>query len=744
MTKELEPSLAVWLNNKDGWEPVPTHVLKTLWKKEGSRSLCNLLLQDVFRLSDSEYRAVVQSIDGSRSLPGSYQSNHEPGSYVLAIELPRSTIGKVVGGLVGGALAVGGGMYIHKNKEAIIKAIKSIHIKPQPSETQRTELHYELEDKLAASQDEIESETVGLQAKLTESQAKHASEMAALRAKLTESQVEHALEKEALQAQLEALQAQREELEGTLESKQGEIQSQIASLLAKESELQHLLATNVQLQAELQLENAKQGDLETFELEAQLRERFAQMQASLLQNIESRERKLGLAEQEQSELRERASKLAEELAQTKATIHEKTAMFDVDTLVYVERIAELEGEQKATSKEMETLKKWIEDQRTLRLDINDLELRLEAIRGVARKEQAELEAFVNRDASAAVELARKLNATETKNSQSEAELGALRAELGRPREYSQAATDESKSSRGEDILEQDDISDYTIEALFRDTKNISQLCTRIIKLNKKQINLKSDCPLPVDFFTDQFMIDIAQCKKEGPLPFLNFTNLFIDARTTAKGKIENLKRHYGKKQVQELTVVVGMARRMSRGLEPKVEFYLPSLDLTSSMARDFRMQLADGTTMSTFIWFCEEEGLDDILDITIDVDAIGLGKLYSELKLLSRHLARKKRALSNTWLYMEAIDRGFHTQGLYTFWFMDDSGFLNLPNGVGRERPYDFNELGNVYMNNCPIEHGLAENHHAWKFKLNKPNFCTVQNTNLQYVKLFSRGARCD
>ncbi len=119
MTQEQEPSLVVWVKNQDGWSQVQAHVLNSLWQREGSRSLCNLLLQDVFRLSDGEYRAVVQSIDSSDGLAGMYQNNNEPRNYVLAIELPRSHMGKVAGGLAGGAALALGGLFAHKNKQAI-------------------------------------------------------------------------------------------------------------------------------------------------------------------------------------------------------------------------------------------------------------------------------------------------------------------------------------------------------------------------------------------------------------------------------------------------------------------------------------------------------------------------------------------------------------------------------------------------------------------------------------------------
>jgi hypothetical protein len=123
MTQEQEPSLVVWVKNQDGWSQVQAHVLNSLWQREGSRSLCNLLLQDVFRLSDGE------SIDSSDGLAGMYQNNNEPRNYVLAIELPRSHMGKVAGGLAGGAALALGGLFAHKNKQAIMEFLSGKTVK---------------------------------------------------------------------------------------------------------------------------------------------------------------------------------------------------------------------------------------------------------------------------------------------------------------------------------------------------------------------------------------------------------------------------------------------------------------------------------------------------------------------------------------------------------------------------------------------------------------------------------------
>lgn len=74
-TKRLKgspPKLIVWLYRKGKWDQLPDEVVEGLWgvsRSQADRSLCSLLLKDVFQLNSSQYNDVRKAF-GSDKLPG--------------------------------------------------------------------------------------------------------------------------------------------------------------------------------------------------------------------------------------------------------------------------------------------------------------------------------------------------------------------------------------------------------------------------------------------------------------------------------------------------------------------------------------------------------------------------------------------------------------------------------------------------------------------------------------------------
>jgi hypothetical protein len=106
-TRQTEPSLIVWVKNEGRWASVPTYVLKKLWTSTQSRSLCNLLLQDVFKLSDVQYVQILKSLEHPIGLEGVYQSNDDADSYALVISIDGESSGQAAGGAAATLAAVG-------------------------------------------------------------------------------------------------------------------------------------------------------------------------------------------------------------------------------------------------------------------------------------------------------------------------------------------------------------------------------------------------------------------------------------------------------------------------------------------------------------------------------------------------------------------------------------------------------------------------------------------------------------
>jgi hypothetical protein len=331
-------------------------VLKTLWQKEGSRSLCNLLLREVFKLSDSEYREVVQFVDNSQGLAGMYQSNDEPGSYVLAIELPRSNIGKVVGGLAGGAaFALGGGLLLHKNRQAIMDRMGKANQTKEA--TKETEENLALRLQLEAQTGEngrLQSRLVEVESELTGEKAAHAAlnvDLEAERRRASELQQQLA----AMPGQLEIKDREHARLKDELQDArriQGELQSTLDTERQQRStidadnaslnlELQAVRARRVEFQAtEQQKLETKDADNSRLKDELQaVRDRLSELQATWdneqqqwLTKEASLNRELQAARESQSELqslidaqqkehREELRKLQENLG-TQSSRHE--------------------------------------------------------------------------------------------------------------------------------------------------------------------------------------------------------------------------------------------------------------------------------------------------------------------------------------------------------------------------------------------------------------------------------------
>jgi chromosome segregation ATPase len=186
-------------------------VLRTLWKKEGSRSLCNLLLKEVFKLSEDEYREVVKSIESGQGLAGMYQNNEDADSYVLAIELPRSNWGKVVGGTAAALVLGAGGLYAAKRRA---------EPKAQPFKKEESELEGrkgEMDDELR----QLEEKLQALRGNVTDTDATKATKDGEL---------------QQLERRLEALRVNVRDMDQTLDEKKAECGRVDAQLVKKKKE----------------------------------------------------------------------------------------------------------------------------------------------------------------------------------------------------------------------------------------------------------------------------------------------------------------------------------------------------------------------------------------------------------------------------------------------------------------------------------------------------------------------------
>lgn len=86
--------LEVWLNRIGEWEVLPDEVVRGLWdvkRSRSDRSLCGLLLKDVFQLDAEQYNEVWKSFD-SDQVPGPngiYKDCTRSNAYAIVVKLPE-------------------------------------------------------------------------------------------------------------------------------------------------------------------------------------------------------------------------------------------------------------------------------------------------------------------------------------------------------------------------------------------------------------------------------------------------------------------------------------------------------------------------------------------------------------------------------------------------------------------------------------------------------------------------------
>lgn len=87
------PNVTVWLYRLGEWDQLPDEQVEGLWaaqRFQSDRSLCGLLLKDVFQLSAKQYKDVRTAFE-STSTPGPtgiYKSNDGSMDYAIVVELP--------------------------------------------------------------------------------------------------------------------------------------------------------------------------------------------------------------------------------------------------------------------------------------------------------------------------------------------------------------------------------------------------------------------------------------------------------------------------------------------------------------------------------------------------------------------------------------------------------------------------------------------------------------------------------
>jgi hypothetical protein len=93
--EDLGPALVVWLNRQGRWDTLSDEQVEGLWdaqRLQSDRSLCGLLLKDVFQLNAKQYKDVRAAFENSAlpGLTGIYKANDEVGGYAIVVELPTA------------------------------------------------------------------------------------------------------------------------------------------------------------------------------------------------------------------------------------------------------------------------------------------------------------------------------------------------------------------------------------------------------------------------------------------------------------------------------------------------------------------------------------------------------------------------------------------------------------------------------------------------------------------------------
>ena len=108
-TKNLRspPHVTVWVGEKSMWRSLRPEAVENLWdRRDGQRSLCNLLLRTVFHLNESQYSKLQARFSKPNDVVGIYKG---PGSdYVVLVELPKNWVpsnGVAIAGL--GLVSIG-------------------------------------------------------------------------------------------------------------------------------------------------------------------------------------------------------------------------------------------------------------------------------------------------------------------------------------------------------------------------------------------------------------------------------------------------------------------------------------------------------------------------------------------------------------------------------------------------------------------------------------------------------------
>lgn len=119
-------TLDVWLNRTGSWEQLPADVVQGLWgvkRSQADKSLCGLLLKDIFQLNAEQYKDVRKSLETAK-LPGPngiiYRATDRTNAYAIVVKLPNEVASNpqiqsaAVGALAALALSGAAGFAHHK------------------------------------------------------------------------------------------------------------------------------------------------------------------------------------------------------------------------------------------------------------------------------------------------------------------------------------------------------------------------------------------------------------------------------------------------------------------------------------------------------------------------------------------------------------------------------------------------------------------------------------------------------
>lgn len=121
------PHLVVWLKRKRKWAMIQADTVALLWDTKSDTSLCRLLLQDVFQLTDGQFEDVKSALDtNTKGFQGMYRANDPTEGYALVIELPPDSTFDyrwAAGSAALAALAVAGGVWGNSRRKSASKPV---------------------------------------------------------------------------------------------------------------------------------------------------------------------------------------------------------------------------------------------------------------------------------------------------------------------------------------------------------------------------------------------------------------------------------------------------------------------------------------------------------------------------------------------------------------------------------------------------------------------------------------------